>query len=72
MEKYPIKFDCFFDERGIYMAVSLYDNLTNTLEYPHFLKNVKPHESENLNKHIAFCIGLVIESRSRCKACHYN
>ena len=35
------------------MAVSFYDNLTNTLEYPHFLKNIKPHESEYLIKHIA-------------------
>jgi hypothetical protein len=42
----------FFLWNGIYMVVSFYDNLTNTLEYPHFLKNIKPHESEYLIKHI--------------------
>jgi hypothetical protein len=42
----------FFMKGDIYMAVSFYDNLTNTLAYPHFLKNIKPHESEYLSKHI--------------------
>ena len=34
------------------MAVLFYDNLTNTLVYSHFLKNIKPYESEYLIKHI--------------------
>ena len=47
MEKHPIKFNCFFS-----VAVHFYDNLTNTLVYSHFLKNIKPYESEYLIKHI--------------------
>ena len=38
--------------KGLSMAVPLYDKLTNTLVYPHFLKNIKPYESEYLIKHI--------------------
>jgi hypothetical protein len=33
------------------MAVPFYDNLTNKLVYSHFLKNIKPYESEYLIKH---------------------